>query len=155
MCSGLPVWNAACSFEDATVIWQPISMWFLGGFLPCSHKAIPHLICSTPDNSYEMQRLEAQRADSHHTSKRLPALLSSVVPQLPSCCPGQMCSRFLVLLSNLNYINLQAKQNKTTLSGVGNAALCPGHMVQKQDQTRASILFRSSGNFNPLLEANH
>lgn len=60
----------------------------------------------------------------------------------------------MVLLSDLNYSKLRAKQNKTALSGVGNVVLCPGHMVRKQGQTQASTLFRSSSNFNPLLEAN-
>lgn len=61
----------------------------------------------------------------------------------------------IVLLSDPNYIKLKAKQNKTALSRVGNAALCPEHAVQKQGQMQASILFRSSSNFNPLLEANY
>lgn len=88
VCSPLPVWNAACSFEDATVIWQPISTWFLGGFLPGSHRAsltrsVPH-----PTIPMKCRGLNLSMPFSPHFE-----MTSCSVTQC-CCCPGQIRSRF-------------------------------------------------------------
>lgn len=146
------MWDAACSFKSATVIWEPISINFQEA--SCFACTRPSPIWSVPHSTIPMKRR------SLSLSMLTLATFSGEVT-LTSCSVIQCCSSApkllsranlplsVVLLTDLNYTKTKAKPNKTFLSGV---VLRPGCMTWKQDQRRTFLPFRASSSFSPLPE---